>query len=75
MDLLLGDMMSNFAIYQDNVIVNVIVADSKEIAEQVTGMNAIETNGSPWIGWTKQGDTWVAPVIEEPALEELEPTE
>lgn len=67
--------MSNFAIYQDNVIVNVIVADSKEIAEQITGMSAIETNGSPWIGWTKQGDTWVAPVIEEPVLEEPEPTE
>lgn len=61
MDLLLGDMMFNFAIYQDDTILNVIVADSKETAEQTTGMNAIETEGSPWIGWVKQGDIWVNP--------------
>lgn len=55
--------MFNFAIYQNDTILNVIVADSKEAAEQATGMNAIKTEGSPWIGWVKQGDTWVNPQV------------
>lgn len=34
--------MPNFEIYDGETLVNVIVADSKEIAEQVTGMIATE---------------------------------
>lgn len=54
--------MSNFAVYETDVIVNVLVADSKKIAEQVSGMSAIESvNGNPWIGWTLHEGGWRAP--------------
>jgi hypothetical protein len=65
--------MTNFAIYKDDLILNVIVADSKEIAEQVTGMKAIQTEGEPWMGWTLENDEWKPPVQPEPEVEpELE---
>lgn len=56
--------MANYAIYKDTVITNVVFAESKEIVEILTGMNAIETDGSPWIGWTLVNDEWVAPITE-----------
>ena len=62
--------MTNFAIYKDDVILNVIVADSKEIAEKVTKYNAIETDGNPWIGWTLIDGVWTAPPEPEPIIEE-----
>jgi len=63
--------MANYAIYKDTVITNVVLAESKEIVETLTGMNAIETEGSPWIGWTLVNDEWVdpTPIVEEPAPE------
>jgi len=53
----------NFAIYESTVILNVIVADSQETAEAVSGMNAIETEGEPWIGWVwdEGSQSWVRP--------------
>ena len=56
--------MANYAIYKDTVITNVVFAESKEIVETLTGMNAIETDGSPWTGWTLVNDEWVAPITE-----------
>jgi hypothetical protein len=53
--------MSNFAISDGSKIVNVIVADSKEVAEEVTGMEAIETSGEPWIYWTLEEEGWRKP--------------
>ena len=53
--------MSNFAIIDGDTVVNVIVADSREIAEEVTGLSAVETDGEPWIGWTLIDGEWVAP--------------
>ena len=54
--------MKNYLIIKNNVVVNVIVADSIEIAEQVTGAEAIEsTSSTPWIGWTRSGSNWIAP--------------
>tara|TARA_R110000824_G_scaffold346417_4_gene533261 strand:- start:599 stop:793 length:195 start_codon:yes stop_codon:yes gene_type:complete len=35
--------MASFFIVENDVIVNVIVADTKEIAEQVTGLLAIDS--------------------------------
>lgn len=35
--------MSNFAVIQDNKVLNIIVAESKEIAEEVTGMLCVES--------------------------------
>lgn len=55
--------MPNFAINDGNTVVNVIVADSKEIAEEVTGLLAVETDGEPWTGWTLIDGEWVAPAL------------
>ena len=54
--------MTNFAIYSGTTVMNVIVATSLEIAEEVTGMSAVETTGIPWIGWTLHGDEWRPPM-------------
>lgn len=54
--------MANFAIIENNVVINVIVAGSKEIAEQVTGLEATETTGEPWTGWLLVDGEWVNPV-------------
>lgn len=53
--------MPNYAISDGSKIVNVIVADSKEIAESVSEMSAIETNGDPWIDWELYNNKWRSP--------------
>lgn len=58
--------MPNFAIHDGSTVVNVIVADSKEIAEEVTGLSAVEADGEPWIGWTLVDGVWTAPPQPEP---------
>ena len=60
--------MANYAVIQNNKVINVIVADSKAIAEDVTGHTCIEyTSESPaGIGYTWDGTNFVPPVIEEP---------
>ena len=64
--------MPNFAtLDKDNKVTNIIVADSQEIAEQVTGLPCAEyTADNPaHIGLGYDGTTFeqpVAPVIEEP---------
>lgn len=55
--------MANFAIIDGDTVVNVIVADSQEIAEEVTGLSVVETEGEPWIGWTLIDGGWVAPPL------------
>jgi hypothetical protein len=42
---------------------NIVMADSKEVAESVTeGLTALETkNGAPGIGWHRHGDHWRPP--------------
>jgi hypothetical protein len=53
--------MANYAIVENDVVINVIVADSKEIAEDVTGAEALEITGQPWIGWQRVDGEWVDP--------------
>lgn len=53
--------MANYAISNGSKIINVIVADSQEIAEEATGMTAIETSGEPWIDWTLESEGWRRP--------------
>ena len=63
--------MSNYLVIENNKVINVIVADTAEIAAEVTGKEVIESiNSTPWIGWTRSGDTWTEPVIEQPVIEE-----
>ena len=45
--------MARFFIADKNIIVNVIVADTKQIAEQVTGLTAIESGDFEVIGANK----------------------
>ena len=61
--------MANYAVIKDGIVSNIIVADTKEIAETVTGLTCIEyTNENPAvIGWTYDGTNFSAPVIEVPA--------
>jgi len=60
--------MPNFAEIQDGVVTNVIVADTKEIAELVTRLTCVEyTDENPaGIGWTYDGSKFTPPVEETP---------
>jgi hypothetical protein len=51
--------MPNFAVHDGTTVQNVIVADSLEIAETITGLSAVETTGAPWISWTLDEQGWV----------------
>jgi hypothetical protein len=63
--------MANYAIIENDKVLNVIVANSAEIAIEVTGKEVLETTGEPWIDWTRTNGVWAAPVQEIPE----EPTE
>jgi hypothetical protein len=62
--------MANFAVIKDGVVTNVIVADTKEIAELVTGLTCVEyTDENPaGIGWTYDGSVFAAPVVEQSTI-------
>ena len=57
--------MANFAVIEENIVTNVIVADSLEVAQEVTGKTCAEyTDESPaGIGWSYDGTTFTAPVV------------
>jgi len=62
--------MSDFAIIKDGKVINTIVADSKALAEEVTGLTCVEyTSENPAvIGLGYDGTTFEQPsAIEEPA--------
>jgi hypothetical protein len=63
--------MANYAVVQNDKVTNVIVADSKEMAEQVTGLTCVEyTDENPAsIGWTYADGVFTAPVVEETSAE------
>lgn len=61
----------NFAVISESMVTNIIVADSKEIAEAVTGKTCVEyTSDNPaHIGLSYDGITFEQPplvVVEEP---------
>ncbi len=59
--------MANYAVIKDGLVTNVIVAESKEIAESVTGLTCVEVNnepGAPGIGWSYDGSSFSAPITE-----------
>ena len=60
--------MAHFAVIEEGKVINTIVADSVEIADQVTGKVCIEYNfevGGPQIGWTYNGTEFVQPTFTE----------
>ena len=55
--------MANYLVIENDLVINVIVADSIEIAAEVTDKEVIEAyEGGPWIGWTRANGAWIAPV-------------
>ena len=63
--------MTNYAIIENNKIINVIVAESAEIAVEVTGKEVLETIGVPWIGDILVDGVWTKPLqpqVEEPTV-------
>jgi hypothetical protein len=58
--------MATYAVMSDNIVQNIIVAGSIEIAKELTGLNCIEyTEENPaGIGWAYDGTTFIAPILE-----------
>ena len=63
--------MNNYAVIVGNLVTNIIVADSKEIAEEVTNATCIEYDEtSPvGIGWTYDGTALTPPIMNPPVEE------
>lgn len=61
--------MKNFAVIENNVVINVIVADSLDVAEAVTEKQCVEytTENPAAIGWIYDGTAFVMP--EQPVAE------
>jgi hypothetical protein len=55
--------MANFAVIKDNLVINIIVAERLEDAEQATGLVCVEyTEEAPAaIGWVYDGVTFNKP--------------
>jgi hypothetical protein len=68
--------MANFAVLKDNVVTNIIIADTKEIAETVTEQTCVEytENNPASIDWTYDGIKFIPPVVEAPEDADTEPT-
>lgn len=65
--------MAYFAIVENDVVTNVIVADNKELAETITGLTCIQYNDvqDAGIGWAYDGSKFIAP--EQPVRRALTP--
>lgn len=66
--------MTKYAVINENVVVNLILADSVEIAEQVTGHTCIECTDllNPNIGYLWNGDSFTVPetpIVEDESVE------
>lgn len=57
----------NFAVIENGIVENTIIADSKEIAEQLTGKTCVAYTDSniAHIGYGYDGTTFEQPVLEE----------
>jgi hypothetical protein len=60
--------MANFAVIKEDKVINVIVCESKELAEQITGELCVEYTAldNPTIGLGYDGTKFEQPVITEP---------
>jgi hypothetical protein len=57
--------MASYAVIKGDVVVNVIDAPSLQVAQEATGSECVECDGSFWIGWTRTNGEWIAPVKNE----------
>lgn len=65
--------MKKYAIVKNNLVTNKIVAESKEIAEKLTKLLAIDistVNPEPSIGWSYDGESFFEPTTEKDSEEE-----
>ena len=55
--------MANFAVIDNQVVINIIDAPSKEVAEEATKFTCVEYNDEnpARIGWTYDGDKFTDP--------------
>lgn len=60
--------MANYAVIINEIVDNIIVADTQEIAEAVTQQTCVEVTEETAIsiGWKYNGAEFIAPVTEEP---------
>ena len=62
--------MATFAVLNDSTVTNIIVADTKEIAEEATGLTCVEytAENTAGIGYKYNGSTFERPeeLVEEP---------
>ena len=67
----------NYAIIQNNEIVNIIVAENETIAMDVSGASEVLLleNNDLKIGWTRVEGVWKDPFAPEPQPESLENSE
>jgi hypothetical protein len=56
--------MAVWCVINNGVVENVIIADTKEIAERVTMKTCVETTqeyNAPWLGWLYDGENFTNP--------------
>ena len=56
--------MAIYAVIKNQIVDNIIVADTKEIAETITGLSCVEITqepGQPGPGWSYDGLVFTAP--------------
>jgi hypothetical protein len=60
-----GKKMATFAVIENEKVINIIIAESKTIAQELTGKVCAEyTNEDPaGIGWTYDGTNFISPDI------------
>jgi hypothetical protein len=57
--------MANYAVIDNELVINIIVADSKEIAEEASGKLCVECTNQPvYIGLPYQDENFVFPTPE-----------
>jgi hypothetical protein len=63
--------MALFAVINDNSVSNVIVCDTKELAETLTNQTCVEytEDSGVAIGWTYADGVFTAPIVEETPAE------
>lgn len=69
--------MGNFAVIEDGIVTNLIVSDSKEVAESLTGKTCIEyfANNPAHIGLSYTNDIFEQPAITEERILQFTPEE
>jgi hypothetical protein len=61
----------NYLVIENDEVVNVVVADTAEIAAEVTGKEVLEaTENGPGIGWVRSNGEWSNPNHVEPEVAE-----